>query len=264
MSVSYRRLLLRREAVDPGAVGAEDRALHRAVGRAHRREAVLLLDVLRDLEPAQRLDLPLRRAGPERVGAPDDVVGAHALDHRAEHERAHARLGHVAVGEDLAEVGVDVVHAVLPGDVGEVGDPVDAAGALQLVPGVRGRAARAGDPAVRRVVDHEVELRPVLGRLADVVDVAVADEVRELRLDRRREQALVDADVLQAGAVRILRHLHQLLVERDTSASRRRAGTGAWRGACWCCRRSCSPSTSRASASRSPRRTCRASRASRA
>jgi hypothetical protein len=65
------------------------------------------------------------------------------------------------------------------------------------------------------VVDHEVELRPVLRRLADVADVAVADQVRKLLLHRRREQALVDADVLQAGTVGILlRPFHQPLVER--------------------------------------------------
>src|SRR5262245_21154284 len=47
------------EAVQARAVAGEDRALHRAVGGAKRLEAVLLLHVLRDLEPAHRLDLPL-------------------------------------------------------------------------------------------------------------------------------------------------------------------------------------------------------------
>ena len=46
--------------VEPRVVLAEDRALHRPVGRAERLEAVLLLHVLGDLEPAERLDLPLR------------------------------------------------------------------------------------------------------------------------------------------------------------------------------------------------------------
>src|SRR5262245_32646541 len=52
-------------AVELGVVAAEDRSLHRTVGRAERRIAELLLHVLRDLEPAQPLDLPLRRAGPQ-------------------------------------------------------------------------------------------------------------------------------------------------------------------------------------------------------
>src|SRR5262245_34897410 len=47
-------------AEDPESVAAEDRALDGAVGGAERAEAVTLLHVLRDLEPAQGLDLPLR------------------------------------------------------------------------------------------------------------------------------------------------------------------------------------------------------------
>src|SRR5437660_6601172 len=55
--------------VEPRGVLAEDRPLHRAVGGAERRPAVLLLHILRDLEPPQRLDLPLWRPGPDCVGA---------------------------------------------------------------------------------------------------------------------------------------------------------------------------------------------------
>src|SRR5262249_33708347 len=73
---------LRLEAVDARGVAREDRALHRAVRRAERLEAVLLLHVLGNLETAHRLDLPLGRAVPERVRAPDDVVGA-AAPHQA-------------------------------------------------------------------------------------------------------------------------------------------------------------------------------------
>src|ERR1044071_9466303 len=53
--------------IQPRIVAAEDSVLHRAVGRPERRQAVLLLQLLGDLEPPQRLDLPLRRAGPARV-----------------------------------------------------------------------------------------------------------------------------------------------------------------------------------------------------
>ena len=42
------------------------------------------------------------------VGAPHDVVGAEPPDELAEHRRADARVGHRRLGEDLAEVGVDV------------------------------------------------------------------------------------------------------------------------------------------------------------
>ena len=157
---------------------AEDRALDGAVGGAERREAVLALHVLRNLEPAQRLDLPLRRAGPYRVGPPYDVVGAEALDERAHHRRAQARLGDGALREDLAEIAVDVGHAVLRGNLREVGHPVDAPGLIELL---HADAVRAAGVAERRVVDDEVELRPVLRGLADVAHVGVRQQVRKSR-----------------------------------------------------------------------------------
>ena len=70
--------------VEPACVAGEDQLLSRAVGIAERRKGILLLHVLRDFEPAQRLDLPLRRAVPDRVGTPHNVVDAHALDQRAD------------------------------------------------------------------------------------------------------------------------------------------------------------------------------------
>src|SRR5882672_5707587 len=62
------RRLLDLVAVHPGRVLAEDGALDRSVGRPELGKAVLLAHVLGDLQPAQALDLPLRRAGPHRVG----------------------------------------------------------------------------------------------------------------------------------------------------------------------------------------------------
>src|SRR5260370_29716349 len=54
-------------AVHARRVGAEDRLLDRAVGRTEFGEPVPLAHVRRDLEPAQALDLPLRRTGPQRI-----------------------------------------------------------------------------------------------------------------------------------------------------------------------------------------------------
>ena len=65
--------------------------LHRTVGRAKLGETVFLAHLLRDLEPSQPLDLPLRRTGPDGVGAPYDVVRAHALDQHA-HQRARTAV----------------------------------------------------------------------------------------------------------------------------------------------------------------------------
>src|SRR5882672_7077846 len=60
----------RLDTVEPGAVAAEDGGLHRAVRRTERRVAEFLLHVLGNLEPPEALDLPLRRTGPQGVGAP--------------------------------------------------------------------------------------------------------------------------------------------------------------------------------------------------
>src|SRR5204862_2505191 len=62
--IGQRQPLVARVVIQPCVVLAEDRVLQRAVRGAERRVAILLLEVFGHLEPAQRLDLPLRRAGP--------------------------------------------------------------------------------------------------------------------------------------------------------------------------------------------------------
>jgi hypothetical protein len=64
----------------------------------------------------------------------------------------------------------------------------------------------AAGPAIPRVVDDEVELRPVLRRLADVAHVRVGTQMREALLDRGGNSPLWTQTFRQAG-------LHQLLVE---------------------------------------------------
>src|ERR1700674_115027 len=59
--------------------------------------------------------------------------------------------------------------------------------------------------AVGGMIDDEIELRPVLGGLADIGDVGEASQIGKRLLYPRREQPLVDADVLAA-------FLHHLLV----------------------------------------------------
>src|ERR687895_1704941 len=60
-----------REAVDLGGVQAEDL---RAQGGRYFGVAVAIPQFGRNLESPERLDLVLRRAVPDRVGAPQDVV----------------------------------------------------------------------------------------------------------------------------------------------------------------------------------------------
>ena len=72
---------------------------------------------LGDFQAAQGFDLPLRRAGPHRIGAPDHVVGAHALNQLAEHGRAQSGLGHRALGEDLAEPADVLLSEIISSDL---------------------------------------------------------------------------------------------------------------------------------------------------
>src|SRR5262245_17542368 len=65
------------DAEDARRAQPEDLLLHRA---RERRIFVLLDQHLGNLEAAERVDLPLRRAVPDRVRAPQYVVGAEGAD----------------------------------------------------------------------------------------------------------------------------------------------------------------------------------------
>ena len=54
------------------------------------------------------------------------------------------------------------------------------------------------------MVDDEVELRPILCGLADISDIGKATQMWKLFLNSRREQPLVDADVLDSQFARAL------------------------------------------------------------
>ncbi len=138
------------------------------------------------------------------------MVGPESLDENAHHRGAQARLGDRALGEDLPEVAVDVVHAVLLRDFGEVVHPVHAAGAVELL---HADLVGAAGVTESRVVDDEIKLRPVLGRLAYVAHVGIGQQLRELPGGRRRVQSLVHADVDEARFRHLLvEGIEQLLV----------------------------------------------------
>src|SRR4051794_15083210 len=73
-------------------IATQDSVLHRPIGRTERRETVLPLHVLGDLEATQRFDLPLRRAVPNGIRTPEYVVHPKTLDQGAQHRRAEARI----------------------------------------------------------------------------------------------------------------------------------------------------------------------------
>src|SRR5229473_588824 len=58
------------DPVHAGRVAAEDQLLDRTVGATERSKTIFLPHILGDFEPTQRLDLPLRRPVPNRVGTP--------------------------------------------------------------------------------------------------------------------------------------------------------------------------------------------------
>ena len=79
----------------------------------------------------------------------------------------HIPLGNERSSKHLTDVAVHVAHAVLFWDVGEIARPGNAAGTFEF----RERDRRiAADVAVGRVIDDEVEVRPVLRRLPDIRD----------------------------------------------------------------------------------------------
>src|SRR5688572_19520708 len=120
------------DLVELRGIAGEDPGLHGTIGGAQRLVAVLLLHVVGNLEPAHGFDLPLRRAPPHRVRAPDHLVLAQALDQRTHERGGQLGMRHAGVGEAGAELSIDVAHAELRRDVGEIGNPVEPPGLLEL------------------------------------------------------------------------------------------------------------------------------------
>ena len=133
------------DPVHAGRVAAEDQLLDRAIGATERRKTIFLLHILRDFEPAQRLDLPLGRPVPNRVGAPQDMIDPHALDQRADQGRAEFGMRHRRVRKRRAKLGVDVGDSELLRNFRQIGRPPDAARGLELGPGLWRRRRKYGD-----------------------------------------------------------------------------------------------------------------------
>src|SRR5438876_2415544 len=183
-----------RQIVEARRVEAEDLALH---PRGELGITVAPAHGLRDPEPPQRLDLPLRRAVPHRVRAEHDAVLAHELQELAKDVGAYRREGDHGRGERRADLGVDVLER--RGEQRHLGGPGNVGHALAQHPGVH-LVQRIQDPERRldaRVIDDEVELRPVGRSPGDV------DRVAEPRVAAQRvgPQALVDRQVSEPRAL---------------------------------------------------------------
>jgi hypothetical protein len=137
--IGERRAHLRLEVVLPRIVIAEDRGLDRAVGWSQRAEPYFFC---MSSGISSRRSASICHCGEPvqiRVGAPARRVGAHALDQMPIIAAASAARDR-RLREQLADVGIDVGDAVLLRDLGEVADPVDASGLLELRPPVLGAA----------------------------------------------------------------------------------------------------------------------------
>src|SRR5262249_19760301 len=84
------------DAEDARGVQAEDLLL---LAARQGRVVVLLDERRRNLEASERVDLPLGRPVPDRIGAPQHVVGAERGDALPEQVRARGGIG----GDELAE-----------------------------------------------------------------------------------------------------------------------------------------------------------------
>src|SRR6266545_6163360 len=152
------------DRVDAGRIQAEDLGAQR---RSDLRIAVHRAQLGRDLESAKRLDLILRRAVPDGVGAPEHVVLAAIFDELAERMGRAGGIAHKKA-PGTAELGVNIavwLDTVLDQRADEGVDAV-----ARAAPGV-GALGDTGDKT--RVIDEEAHIREALGHDADVAALAV-------------------------------------------------------------------------------------------
>ena len=173
------------DAVGTHGVAAEDLSLD---GPGQRRVSETFLEFGADLEGTKRLDLVLRRAEPDGVGAPQDAVLAQVHEELAQNVRGLVGVAHHLAPRG-AELGVHVPHVVL---FHRTNESIHAA--------VRLRVVRALGAVVlpARVVDKEREIRVRPGGRPDV------SAPRVLRVLAHQRQALVHGDELHAVSSRVV------------------------------------------------------------
>ena len=159
----------RLDSVQPGRVQPQDLPLGRF---GELRVAVLLAQRLGNLEPPQRLDLPLRRPVPDRIRPEHDPVLAHELQELAQDVRRDRRERHHRRRPRRADLGI-AVRQILH-ELGVLRRPTDVRHAAAQLARLD-LLQRVGQEEVRLdagVVGDEVELRPVARRFGQVVRMA--------------------------------------------------------------------------------------------
>ena len=180
-------LRLRLDPVDPGAVQAQDLRLALA---GQLRVAEALLELARDLERAEGLDLVLGSAVEDAVGAPQHVVLADVAEQLAEHVGGLRRVAHDRP-PGRAELGVDVLVRPHPMSLHRRDQAIDPLFRRRS----RVRALRRPGGLEPRVVDDEI----------DVGEVASgAGHVLGRRVPAPRPEALVGADRLDPELPRLV------------------------------------------------------------
>src|SRR5262249_45688345 len=141
---------------------------------------------------------------------PYHVVRAHLVDEHAYQARREAWIGNGTRGERRAQLGIDVVHAVLLGDARQIGRPADLAGLLEQ----RELSRRVFQERPQGAVIHdEIQARPVLRGFGQVVHGSVLPYTGPRGLIIQRQQTLVDTDVATARLHELLVHgIHQRFV----------------------------------------------------
>ena len=148
-----------RHPVEPRAVLTQDLRLDLL---GERRIPVPILELVGDVERAERLDLILRRAVEQAVGPPEHVVLTHVLKELSQHVRRLRRVPHdVPPGRAELRVHVLVGADARPSHRGDQAVDADA-------PGWAVVGAFGGPRLVRRVVDDEVRVRVLPRRRAYV------------------------------------------------------------------------------------------------
>src|ERR1700728_2326315 len=193
-----------------GAVEAKDRPLDQSIRIAKRRIAKALLQILRDFEAAEGLDLPLRSALPDCVSSPKDVIVSKAFDQHADHGAGDPRTGGAAAAKNCAQIGIDVADAVFLRDLREIADPAQLPRLLVAGEIIDEILLEHGKG---RMINNEADLRPVFGSLADVVGGCIFPSVWHGIHIVGGKQPLVDAYSGDAGLDRLLvEGIHLLLV----------------------------------------------------
>src|SRR5262249_23336910 len=148
------------DAEEPGRVQTENLILD---GLGQLRIAVTLDEVVAHAQAAQALDLTFRTAVPDRIGAPQDVIGPGHLDHLAEHVQAGDGIAHRELMEGAAQLKIDVADArVAAQDAQDVADPGNLLRIVAARHGdaVAGAAGQETGAAITGVVDDEIQVRP--------------------------------------------------------------------------------------------------------